>query len=631
MHDWGETSIIPDIHPVEKDPFFALEESAKGDDLAIGEGMIKTMLPYKTQNRYTHELYDTEYTVAVLENDNLKAVFLPELGGRLWSLYDKKSKRDLVYENDGIRFGNLAIRNAWFAGGVEWNVGIKGHSPLTCEPLFAQKIITDNGEEALKMYAYEEIRNVVYSIIAMLKDDELLVKINIENPNDHDVYMYWWSNIAGAQTEGTRVFVPADKTFVTGYRDGGYRISKKPIPVIDGRDVSYPKNALDAVDYFYDVEKESKKWIACVEKDGKGLLQFSDGRLIGRKLFLWGNIPGGKHWNEWLTGGRDYLEIQAGLQKTQFEHFWMPSKSEITWCEVYKAVEVQNVNGDYLKTVKQIDELVYDPISLFERFAHKPSDELALYGTSQGALYEALSGKKLSDSCIFPKDSITEEYAYYLDLLNGKSGNGYKIAYVKDLRWAELIEKRENKNALDYYLLGINNYINELYEQSAVHFEKSIECEPTYYALIALALLKAHKEKKIEEAVVLARKAISLEKNSVSLAHTFGELCITASEPQIFIDYVDGAIEEIKNDGRIKMYYGNCLIMQDKIDEAKEYINKQLVIPDIREGEYSISNIWVELYRREMAKNSRKKPNEITDKEVLQAYPLPYEIDFRQH
>lgn len=628
----GEASIIPDIHSVDKDPYFITEESVtKADNLAIGEGMIKTMLPYKTQNRYTHELYDTEYIVAVLENEYLKAVFLPELGGRLWSLYDKKKQRDLVYENDGIRFGNLAIRNAWFAGGVEWNIGMKGHSPLTCEPLFTQKVITENGEEALKMYAYEEIRGVVYSIIALLRKDELLVKINIENPNDHKVYMYWWSNIAADQTENTRVFVPANTTFVTGYRDGGYRISKKSIPMIGDRDVSYPKNALDAVDYFYNVPASSKKWIASVEKDGKGLLQFSDARLIGRKLFLWGNIPGGRHWNEWLTGGRDYLEIQAGLRKTQFEHFYMPAKSEITWCEVYKAVDVSDMNGDYFETVNQIDQLVYDPTPLFALFNHKPSEEIALYGTSHGALFEALNGKKLSESCVFPKDSITDEYAYYLDLLHGKTGKEYKIAYVKDERWAKLIEKRENKTALDYYLLGVNNYINEQYEKTAENFEKSIQCGPTYYALISLALLKAHKEKKIGEAVLLAKDAISLEKSSVALAHTFGELCITAGEPQLFIDYVDSAIDEIKNDGRIKMYYGNCLIMQDKLEKAKEYINKHLVIPDIREGEYSIANIWIELYRREMAKNNGKKPSEITDVEVLEAYPLPYEIDFRQH
>ena len=130
----GEDNIIPDIHKTSADPYFIKEETVTdADELAIGEGMISTILPYKMQNRYTAELYDTEYVAAVLENDHLKAVFLPELGGRLWSLYDKDAKRDIIYANDAVKFGNLALRNAWFAGGVEWNIGMKGHSPLTCD------------------------------------------------------------------------------------------------------------------------------------------------------------------------------------------------------------------------------------------------------------------------------------------------------------------------------------------------------------------------------------------------------------------------------------------------------------------------------------------------------------------
>ena len=90
----------------------------------LGEGMISTMLPYLQQDGYGRALYLKSYTAAILENENLKAVFLPELGGRLWSLYDKVAGRELLYKNETIHFGNLSLRNAWFCGGVEWNVSI---------------------------------------------------------------------------------------------------------------------------------------------------------------------------------------------------------------------------------------------------------------------------------------------------------------------------------------------------------------------------------------------------------------------------------------------------------------------------------------------------------------------------
>ena len=127
---------IPDITSPENPLWFTCDESVSEDEKKnIGKGMITSVLPYKLQDSYNRDLKHREYPCAILENEYLKAVFLPTLGGRLWSLYDKKLGKDIVYKNDALIFGNLALRNAWFAGGVEWNVGVRGHSYFTCAPL----------------------------------------------------------------------------------------------------------------------------------------------------------------------------------------------------------------------------------------------------------------------------------------------------------------------------------------------------------------------------------------------------------------------------------------------------------------------------------------------------------------
>lgn len=627
----GEGCVIPDIHATAADPFFIKEETVTdADELAIGEGMIKTILPYKMQNGYSRELFDVEYNVAVLENERLKAVFIPELGGRLWSLFDKKTGKDVIYENDAVRFANLAIRNAWFAGGVEWNIGIKGHSTLTCEPMFAQKVQTAFGE-ALKMYAYEEIRGVVYSLTATLKDDELLVKIDIENPNDKDTYMYWWSNIAVEQTPDCRVVVPAYKSFITSYRDGGYRISKKDVPILNGKDVSFPKNAYDAIDYFYDVPKDRKKWIAWLDGDGSGLLQFSSKNLIGRKCFLWGNLPGGQHWNRWLTGGRDYLEIQAGLLKTQFEHFLMPAGAHISWCEVYKPVQVKQTNAPYADVEKGLDDMVFELTDYEKGLTPISQGEIEQFGTPHGALEELIRGKKLSSTCSFPKESITAEYAYYADLAAGKTGENYQISYLKNPAWGKLIEQKQEKTALDYYLHAINAFINGEKDKAYALLENSVALCPSYYAYISLALIDAYVNGNPASSLAWAKKAAELGCGDVSIMRTVGEICLSANAPETFIEYYDNAPEKLKNDGRIQMYYGKCLILCDRLSEAQKYINKDLVVDDIREGEYSASNIWIELYKKILAQKLEKPAQEISNADVLKEYPVPYEIDFRMH
>lgn len=155
------------------------EEERRG----IGKGMISTMLPYTLQDGYNRDRKPRAFKAVRVENEYLRAIFLPELGGRLWSLFDKKKGRELLYKNPVFQPANLALRNAWFSGGVEFNVGIKGHNPLTCSPLFAEIITGDDGEQILKMYEYERIREITYSVSVCLPSGPELLYIQncVEN------------------------------------------------------------------------------------------------------------------------------------------------------------------------------------------------------------------------------------------------------------------------------------------------------------------------------------------------------------------------------------------------------------------------------------------------------------------
>ena len=187
----SEDSALPDIHVNSyiRANITVSDRVSDEDAKYIGKGMISSLLPYRISDSYTRERSVRDFNAAILENEHVRAVFLPELGGRLWSLYDKKKDRELLYKNDVFQPCNLALRNAWFSGGVEWNVGIKGHNPLTCAPLFAQRLYNDAGDEILRMYEFERIRGIVYIIEATLKGDALLMNITIENTAERDTPM----------------------------------------------------------------------------------------------------------------------------------------------------------------------------------------------------------------------------------------------------------------------------------------------------------------------------------------------------------------------------------------------------------------------------------------------------------
>ncbi|HUG51800.1 MAG TPA: DUF5107 domain-containing protein, partial [Terrimesophilobacter sp.] len=127
-------------------------------------GNPRNLYPYREQADYGRELHERRLNTVVLENEHLRAVFLPELGGRLWELFDKTAGKHLVHTGRAIQFANLALRNAWFAGGVEWNIGTRGHSPTTCSPLHAALVHTDDGQQVLRMWEFDRLREVVFQV-----------------------------------------------------------------------------------------------------------------------------------------------------------------------------------------------------------------------------------------------------------------------------------------------------------------------------------------------------------------------------------------------------------------------------------------------------------------------------------
>ena len=118
-------------------------------------------------------------------------------------------------------------------------------------------------------------------------------------------------------------------------------VLKTDIPIVDGVDVTKYQNIPRSVDYFFDIPEEMPKYIANVNKEGYGLLQVSTKRLRSRKFFSWGKCNASDHWQEFLTdqAGR-YVEIQAGLAKTQYGCLPMAPHTAWEWVERYGPVQV---------------------------------------------------------------------------------------------------------------------------------------------------------------------------------------------------------------------------------------------------------------------------------------------------
>lgn len=326
-------------------------------------GAPPSLFPYHAQDGYGRALAPVELDTVVLDNGLLRATFLPGLGGRLWSLYDAVAGRELLYVNPVLQPANLALRNAWFSGGVEFNVGTRGHSPTTMAPLFAARVVGPDGGEGLRMWEYERVRGVVVQLDVWLPVGvaALAIHVRIANPGSGAVPMYWWTNAAVVSRDDVRVLAPATQAFRTDYPDG-VRVCAVPFEQDGGVDTSYPTRHPHAVDYFYDIAEGQQPWVAAVGGDGRGVLHTSTPELTGRKLFVWGERAGGQRWQEWLSHGGDqrYAEIQAGLVPTQFEHTSLDGGATLSWTELFAplALDPTAAHGEWDAAVAAVDAVV---------------------------------------------------------------------------------------------------------------------------------------------------------------------------------------------------------------------------------------------------------------------------------
>ena len=76
------------------------------------------------------------------------------------------------------------------------------------------------------------------------------------------------------------------------------------------------------------------------------------------------------------------------------------------------------------------------------------------------------------------------------------------------------------------------------------------------------------------------------------------------------------------------MMYALALTEIDRYKEALDILNDNFVMPDIKEGEFSISHIWLNIHKKILKEQGITN---LTDNEVYEKYPLPYALDFRMH
>ena len=650
------------------------------DELKEGGSYQTKVLPYLTQDRYDRSRVDLSLQSFVLENEFLSARFLPQYGGRLHSLYDKVLKKELLFTNPVIQPGNLAIRNAWLSGGIEWNIGCFGHTYTTCDNVFAAILDDGEGNEFLRIYEFERNKSIFWQVDFHLPEGSrhLIAHVRMVNPFDKATTTYWWSNVAVPTTGKTRVL--ASNKNVISFCSGICKFETLPhVTEFGDIDATYPENAPRAFDYFIQKNEDGEStWEAAAYDDGTVFYERSTAPLYYKKLFAWGNHKAGKHWQEFLSDGVGtgyYAELQAGIAPSQLHDKLLPAGGKYEWTQCFGGVAADRemlFDEDYHKAVAYFGATVdfilsADGINALNERLIKLADipvretDLRHMGSGFGAL--EIKRMKLDgdgtapENLLFPISALAENEKPWLSLLEcGKypevPAAKLPTSYMTSMKWFPRIKAAaENEGGYlanlyygvaRYELQSTEQMLDVLYRtpvdetqtaESREIFLRSLACAESVSAYRNLAVIEA-----AEGNLALAEEYYD---KAMALPEVFDDFALCSE----FLLFLNGQKkyekvwrlflsmpEEIKSVDRIRISAATAAVKLGELDFLKSFFEQSH--HDIREGENSLTDIWFEYCARKMA--NERQITELTEEtleelldEAWETCPPDYSIDFR--
>lgn len=375
---WREIVTIPtyEVGKPEKNPMF-LEKR-------VYQGSSGVVYPYPVIESISDEKTDKDYKAVYLENEYIKVMILPELGGRIQMAYDKIKQRHFVYYNHVVKPALVGLAGPWISGGIEFNWP-QHHRPSTFMPVDCTIVENEDGSVTVWVNEMERMFHQKGMAGFTLRPGCAYLEIQgrVSNRTNLPQTFLWWANPAVEVNDAYQSVFPPDVNAV--FDHGKRAVSSFPIATgtyykMDysaGVDISNYKNIYVPTSYMavnskYDFE-------GGYENDTKGgMLHVASHHFSpGKKQWTWGNGDFGRAWDRNLTdetspeeakqwhidrkGFRPYIELMAGVYtENQPDFTWlMPyeEKQFVQYFMPYREIGiVKQASKDFVMNIEEAGE-----------------------------------------------------------------------------------------------------------------------------------------------------------------------------------------------------------------------------------------------------------------------------------
>ncbi|MCC8152007.1 MAG: DUF5107 domain-containing protein [Lachnospiraceae bacterium] len=335
---WEETVTIPTYQAgqPEKYPLFIEKRAYQGSSGKI--------YPLPVTEKISDDKTDAEYRAVFLENEYLKVMILPELGGRIQRAYDKTNGYDFVYYNHVIRPALVGLAGPWISGGIEFNWP-QHHRPTTFAPVDVTLEQKEDGSATVYVGETDRMCGTKGLAAISLYPGKAYIEIRgqLYNGTDFPQTFLWWANPAVPVNDHTYSVFPPD---VTAVMDHGKRaVSTFPIATGEyykwdysaGVDISHYKNVKVPTSYM--AAHSDFDFIGNYDESlDAGLLHVADHHIApGKKQWTWGNGDFGRMWDRNLTEeDGPYIELMTGVYTDNQPDFtWLKPQEEKTFVQYF--------------------------------------------------------------------------------------------------------------------------------------------------------------------------------------------------------------------------------------------------------------------------------------------------------
>ncbi len=359
---WNEPVVMNTYLPAQPDPNPVFLEKR------VYQGSSGKVYPLPVIDRVSTVACEHQWQAVHLENEYLRVMVLPEIGGRIHVGYDKVNGYDFFYRQNVIKPALVGLAGPWISGGVEFNWP-QHHRPATFLPVETTIEREDDGSITVWCSDHDPMSRMkgMHGVCLRPGCAYLELKVRLYNRTMDTQTFLWWANVATRVHEQYQSFFPKDVRFVADHAKraitefpqslGTYYgipygdrdrngVPPDEVPGDFVPDGSYPANDLS---WYANILVPTSYMIANSKYDffggydhraDAGMVHVANHHVSpGKKQWTWGNHEFGYAWDRSLTDSDGpYIELMAGVytdnqpdftflapgETKSFSQFWYP-------------------------------------------------------------------------------------------------------------------------------------------------------------------------------------------------------------------------------------------------------------------------------------------------------------------